>query len=79
VKPTSDFEINSIESDYDIDNDLLSWKFGFYPTFGTKYPYSDPLKDATQKASTPEIIKIEELERQLLDALDKLADRQNNV
>ena len=78
MKPKSDFEINSSESDSDIDKDLLSWKFGFYPTFGTKYPYSDDVEDATEKESTTETIKVEELEKQLLDVLDKLADRHNN-
>ena len=78
MKPKSGFEINSSESDSDIDKDLLSWKFGFYSTFGTKYPYSDAVEDATEKESTTETIKVEELEKQLLDVLDKLADRHNN-
>ena len=76
MKPKSDFEINSSESV--IYKDLLSWKYGFYPTFGTKYPYSDAVEDASEKESTTETIKIEELEKQLLDVLEKLADRHNN-
>ena len=78
VNPKADFENNSSYSDSVINKELLSWKVGFYPTFGTKYPYSDAVEDATEKESTTETIKIEELEQQLLDVLDKLADRHNN-
>ena len=78
VNPKADFENNSSHSDSDIDKELFSWKVGFYPTFGTKYPYSDAVEDATEEESTTEQIKIEDLENQLINVLDKLAERHNN-
>ena len=78
VKAISDFENNSSDSDSDIDKELFSWKVGFYPTFGTKYPYSDAEEDTTEEESTTEQIKIEDLENQLINVLDKLAGRHTN-
>ena len=77
MKP--DFEFNFSESDSDTDKDLSIWNFRFYPTFGKKYPHSDAAEDVTEEESTTEQIKVEELENQLLDVLDKFADRHNNV
>jgi hypothetical protein len=78
VNKKSDFENNSSDSDSDINKDIFSWKVGFYPTFGTKYPYSDAAEDATEEESSTEQIKIEDLENQLTDVLNKLAERHNN-
>ena len=78
LNPTADLENNSSYSDSVINKELLSWKVGFYPTFGTKYPYSDAVEDATKQESTTEHIKIEDLENQLINVLDKLAERHNN-
>ena len=50
-----DFDINLSNSDSDIDKNLFSWNFGFYQTFGTKYPYNDAIEDVTEKESTEEI------------------------
>jgi hypothetical protein len=78
VNTISDFENNYSDSVYDIGKELYSWKVGFYPTFGTKYPYSDAVEDATEEESTTKQIKIEDLENQLFNVLDKLADRHTN-
>jgi hypothetical protein len=78
VNPKADVENNSSDSDSDINKEIISWKVGFYPTFGTKYPYSDAVEDATEEESTTEQIKIEDLENQLIDVLNKLAERHNN-
>ena len=78
VNPKADFENNSSYSDSVINKELLSWKVGFYPTFATKYPCNDSVDDATEEESTTEQIKIEDLENQLINVLDKLAERHNN-
>ena len=78
VKSISYFENNSSDSDSDIDKELFSLKVGLYPTFGTKYPYSDAEEDATEEESTTEQIKIEDLENQLINVLYKLAEIHNN-
>ena len=67
-----------IGSDSVHDTDLFGWKFTLYPTFGTKYPYTDTVEDTTEEASTTEQVNIEELENQLMNILDKLADRHSN-
>ena len=79
VQPKLSFGLDSSDSDSGIDKDLFDWRFSFYPTFGTKYPHSEAVAvdDTTEEESTTEQIDIEELEKQLLDVLDKLAERQN--
>ena len=80
VQPKLRFGLDSSNSDSDIDRNSFGWRFSFYPTFGTKYPDSeaDAVDDTTGEESTTEQIDIEILEKQLLDVLDKLAERQNN-
>ena len=51
---------------------FLTLKPSFLFTFGTKYPFSTT--QATPVTETTERIKVEDLEAQLLDALDKLAE-----
>ena len=75
VNTKANFENDFSDSDSDIGKELNSWKIGFYPTFGTKYPYSDVVEDAPEEESTTEQIKIEDLENQLINVLDKLADK----
>ena len=77
-KPDQSFEITSVDSDSVPDTDLFGWKFSFYPTFGTKYPYTDTVDDTTEEISTTERVNIEELENQLMNILDKLAERHSN-
>ena len=48
-------------------------KPSFFFTFGTKYPFSTTPPEAT--TPTTERLKVEDLEAQLLDALDKLAEK----
>ena len=48
-------------------------KPSFFFTFGTKYPFSTTPPEAT--TPTTESLKVEDLEAQLLDALDKLAEK----
>ena len=80
VKPKFSFGLNTSDSVSGTDKDLFAWNFSFYPTFGTKYPYSETLAvdDTTEEEFTTEQIDIEELEKQLLDVLDKLAEKQSN-
>ena len=72
------FEIGSVDSDSVPDTDIFGWKFTLYPTFGTKYPYTDTVEDTTEEASTTEQVDIEDLENQLMNILDKLAERHSN-
>ena len=67
-----------IASDSDNDRDRFGWKFGFYPTFGTKYPYTEAVEYTTEEDSSTEHINVEELEKQLMDVLDQLANRHSN-
>ena len=80
VQPKLSFGLDSSDSDSDIDRNSFGWRFSFYPTFGTKYPYSETVAvdDTTEEELTTEQIDIEELEKQLLDVLDKFAKRQKN-
>ena len=77
-KPDQSFEITSVDSHSVRDTDLFGWKFSFYPTFGTKYPYTDTVEDTTEEVSTTEQVNIEDLENQLMNILDKLAERHSN-
>ena len=60
------------------DKDRLGWEVGYYSTFGRKYPASEAEEDATWEESTNEQISVEELEKQLLDVLDKLAQQSSD-
>ena len=51
---------------------FLTFKQSFLFTFATKYPFSTTEK--TPETETTERVKVEDLEAQLLDALDKLAE-----
>ena len=73
-----DLEIDSSDSDSGPVRDKLGLKFSFYPTFGTKYPYTAAKEDITEEEVTTEHIDVEELENQLLDVLDQLANRHSN-
>ena len=59
------------------DKDRLGWEVGNYSTFGLKYPDSEAEENATWE-STTEQISVEELEKQLLDVLDKLAQQSSD-
>ena len=53
-------------------NEFLTSKPSFLFTFGTKYPFLTTEK--TPPTETTEMVAVEDLEAQLLDALDKLAE-----
>jgi hypothetical protein len=65
-------------SDSEHDKYKLSWKIGIYSTFGIRYPDSEAEENATREESTTEQISVEELEKQLLDVLDKLAQQSSD-
>ena len=52
--------------------EFLTFKPSFLFTFGTRYPFKTTEK--TLATQTTERVKVEDLEAQLLDALDKLAE-----
>ena len=56
----------------------MGLEVGYYSTFGRKYPDSEAEELATWEESTTEQISAEELEKQLLDALDKLAQQSSD-
>ena len=56
----------------------MGWTFGYYSTFVRKYPESEAEEDATWEESTTDQISVEELEKLLLDVLDKLAQQSSN-
>ena len=58
-----------------LDMEKLGGKYSFYPTFGTKYPYTEAVEDTTTEEVTTERIDVEDLEKQLLDVLDQMSNR----
>ena len=72
----SSFEIGFVESENE--KEILGWTFSYYSTFGIKYPESVAEEDATWEESTTQQISVEELEKQLLDVLDKLAQQSSD-
>ena len=75
-KSKSSFEIGFVDSESD--KDRFGWTFSYYSTFGRKYLESEIEEDATWEESTTEQISVEELEKQLLDVLDKLAQQSSD-
>ena len=73
-----DLEIFSDDSDSESDKDKSDRELGFYPTFGTKYPYTEALEDTAEDEATTELINVEDLEKQLMDVLDQLANRHSD-
>ena len=72
------FEIDSFETDSESERNKLGVEFSFYPTFGTKYPFRATVEDTSEDEATTERINVEDLERQLMDVLNQLADKHSN-
>ena len=75
-KSKSSLEIGFVDSESD--KDRLGWTFSYYSTIGRKYPESEIEENATWEESTSEQVSVEELEKQLLDVLDKLAQQSSD-
>ena len=54
------------------------WRVRLYPTFGTKYPYTEVTEDSTSTALSQTTESIDDLQRQLFEALDKLAEKHSD-
>ena len=54
------------------------WRIRFYPTFGTKYPYTEVTDESTSTPLAQTTESIDDLQRQLFDALDKLAEKHSD-
>ena len=62
------FKIASGDSDSEYERDKL----------GTKYPDTEAVEDTVEEDFTTEHINVEELEKQLFDVLDQMANRHSN-